>query len=501
MNISPKGLDLIKKWEGCELEAYLDPVGIPTIGYGTIAYPDGREVAMGDRITKEQADGFLMHECASFCARVEELVTVPLNQNQFDALVSFAYNVGGGALGGSTLLRKLNQSDYAGAASEFLQWNKGKVNGQMVEISGLTNRRKDEKAVFESSQAGGQPVQIDTSPTPQQQVTWLEGYADNGKTVIVGWNDSKIVEIISLESKAKRLLIDVLNQYPKAANFVFAPPGNAIPAGERITITDRKAAVSSTAASVSVPPVPSQVLARGSNGEDVKILQERLKDLGYYKGDIDGDFGSGTDAAVRMFQADAFGRAEADGRVGRITWGKLWESTPPTPISTPPGVPGKTYLRLTKTDRRDGNGLCILMLDYIKNGTTQESLQVCSGAASAQRFRTGALSRAQSMEPLPEGRWKINDILWAAGKDDYGPAIFQSGLGPVTTPIDYAGPGSTERGAIEIHIDWNKSGAPGTAGCIGINTVNDYKTLVRWLRDSDPRDLYVDWKLGTCPQP
>lgn len=502
MNISSKGLDLIKKWEGCKLQAYLDPVGIPTIGYGTIAYPDGRQVAMGDRITQEQADGFLLHECTSICARIEGLCKAPINQNQYDALVSFSYNVGVGAFGDSTLLRKLNESDYAGAASEFLRWNKGTVNGQMVELQGLTNRRMDEKVLFESTQTGGQPIEFDTSPTTQQQVSWLEGYADNGKTVIVGWKGSEVAEIISLESKAKRLLIDVLNQYPKAANFVIAPPGKAIPAGERITITDRKGVGSSTSPPASVPPVPSKTLARGSQGEEVKTLQGRLTDLGYYKGDIDGDFGSGTDAAVRRFQADAFGSAEADGRVGKITWGKLWESTPPAPISTAPGVSGKTYLRLTKTDRRDQNGLCILMLDYIKNGTVNGSLQVCSGAASAQRFRTGAKSRAGSMEPLPEGRWKINDIAWYQNmKDVYGPGVFESGLGPVSTPIDYFGPGSTERGAIEIHIDWNKTGAPGTAGCIGINTVNDYKTLVRWLRDSDPKDLYVDWKLGTCPQP
>jgi len=501
MNVSTKGLDLIQKWEGLKLEAYLDPVGIPTIGYGTIAYPNGKQVALGDRISQEQAHGFLLHECTSICARVEGLCKTPVNQNQFDALVSFSYNVGVGAFGDSTLLKKLNQSDYIGAASEFPRWNKGTVNGQKVELPGLTNRRMDEKALFESTQMGGQPIKVDTSPTAQQQVTWLEGYADNGNTVIVGWKSSEVVEIISFESKSKRLLNDVLNQYPKAANFVIAPSGKVIPTGNRIIITDRKGVGTATSSPASVPEVPSLILSRGSQGAEVKTLQERLKDLGYYKGGIDGDFGFGTDAAVRRFQADAFGSADADGRVGKITWAKLWQSTPSTPISTAPGVSGKTYLRLTKTDQRDQNGLCILILDYIKNGAVDGSLQVCSGGPSAQRFRTGANSRAGSMEPLPEGRWHINDIAWCGGKDVYGPAIFASGLGPVSTPIDYVGPGSTERGAIEIHIDWNKSGAPGTAGCIGINDPNDYKILVRWLGDPSIKDLYVDWKLGTCPQP
>ena len=502
MNISMACLDLIKKWEGCKLEAYLDPVGIPTIGWGTIAYPDGQPVAMGDRISQEQADGFLQHECNSIVPRIGRLVTVGLNQNQFDALVSFVYNVGGGAFAESTLLNKLNQGDYAGAAAEFPRWNKGEVNGKKVELPGLTNRRKDERALFESTAQGGKPVEIDTTPTPQQQVTWLEGYLDGGNTVIVGWKGSEVVEILTLASKAKGLLIDVLNQYPKAANFVIAPAGKAIPAGDRVGISDRKGRGNEGVAPASAPPAPSQVLARGSKGEDVKVLQERLKDLGYYKKVIDSDFGSGTDAAVRAFQADVFGSGEADGKVGPKTWAKLWESAPPVTVNPTPGEPGKTYLRLTKTNRRDNEGLCVLLLDYIKNGVVQESLETCSGQSYAQNFRTGVQSRSGSMEPLPEGRWRIEDIAWANGKDVYGPEVFSSGLGPVSTPLEYVGPGSTDRGAIEIHIDWNKnSGAPGTAGCIGIYSEKDYKTLVRWLRDTDPRDLYVDWGKGTCPKP
>lgn len=225
MNVSSNGLAIIKKWEGCKLDAYLDPVGIPTIGYGTIAYPDGRRVAMGDQIVQEQAEGFLLHECTSICPAVERQVAVPLSQNQFDALVSFSYNVGLGAFGDSTLLRKLNQSDYAGAAEEFLRWNKGQVGGQTVELPGLTNRRRDERALFLSSEPAGAPLAVDPSPSPQQQVTWLEGFLEDGKTVIAAWNDHQIVEVVSLDAKAKRLLIDVLNQYPKAANFVLAPAG------------------------------------------------------------------------------------------------------------------------------------------------------------------------------------------------------------------------------------------------------------------------------------
>jgi lysozyme len=406
-----------------------------------------------------------------------------------------------GAFAESTLLSKLNQGDYAGAAAEFPRWNKGEVDGKKVELPGLTNRRKDERALFESTAQGGTPVVIDTTPTPQQEVTWLEGYLDGGNTVIVGWKGSEVVEIITLDSKAKGLLIDVLNQYPKAANFVIAPAGKTIPAGERVKIQDRKGRGVEGVAPASAPPAPSQVLARGSKGEEVKVLQERLKDLGYYKIKVDGDFGSGTDTAVRAFQADVFGSAEADGKAGPRTWAKLWESAPPVAVSPTPGEPGKTYLRLTKTNRRDEYGLCVLLLDYIKNGVVEGSLKTCSGQDYAQIFRTGVESRSGSMEPLPEGRWRIQDIAWANGKDVYGPEVFASGLGPVSTPLEYVGPGSTERANIEIHIDWNVPRAPGTAGCIGIRDVKDYKTLVRWLRDTDPKDLYVDWEKGTCPKP
>lgn len=144
-------------------------------------------------------------------------------------------------------------------------------------------------------------------------------------------------------------------------------------------------------------------------------------------------------------------------------------------------------------------------MEYIKNGQVKDHLKVCSGQRSKQLFRTGPQSVSGSMEPLPEGKWYINDILWAGGKDKYGPTVFSNGLGPVTIPIKYVRPNSTGRSAIEIHIDWNgkycHGPCPGTAGCLGIYDIADYKKLVSWLRDTNPRALYVDWGLGTCPQP
>lgn len=177
---------------------------------------------------------------------------------------------------------------------------------------------------------------------------------------------------------------------------------------------------------------------------------------------------------------------------------KIMNEKSPAPVKQPEST--RPYLRLTRTNKMNQSGLEQLKLDYIKNGAIAGSLIVVSGAPGAQQFRTGARSRSGSLEPLPEGRWGIEDVAWAAGKDNYT-GSWGAGLGPVSTPLRYLGPGNTERAAIEIHIDSNARVSPGTAGCIGIANENDYKKFVSWLRDSDPRDLFVDYSLGTCPKP
>lgn len=504
MNISDKGIALIKKWEGCSLSAYLDVVGVATIGFGSITYPDGRAVQLGDKITQEQAEALLVRECETKCQTISKLISVGVSQNEFDALTSLVYNIGEGAFADSTLLRKLNGSDHQGAAEQFLVWNKGTIDGVKVEIEGLTNRRKDEKRFFESDQASGQPISLD--PSPQELATWLEAYNDQGKTVVVAWKEAEAIEILELGTASKKLLMEAIMQYPNASNLLIAAPGKSLPPGERIKVRQRsRAATDATHAGGTAPPPPTGILSRGSTGDDVAAMQLRLQDLGYYNGPIDAAFGSGTDAAVRRFQTDVFGLAEADGRVGPITWKALWPAagTDTDSTDTPPlpGAQGKTYLRLTKTNNRDQYGLNILVLDYIKDGNLVASLDVCSGARGCQAFRTGAQSQSGSNEPLPEGLWRIDNIAWCDGRDNYTGNTFGSGLGPVSTPLEYRGPGSTRRGAIEIHIDWNRQGSPGTAGCIGIYSIGDYKELVTWLRDTDPRDLFVDWGIGTCPSP
>lgn len=138
-------LTLIKEFEGLYLNAYKDPVGIPTIGWGTIKYPNGQKVQMGDKITKEMAEDFLRHEVQYFVESVKKLVKVPISNNAFCALVSFCYNLGAGALGGSTLLKKLNSGESIDSvAGEFGKW----VHAGGKVLAGLVRRREAEKQLF-----------------------------------------------------------------------------------------------------------------------------------------------------------------------------------------------------------------------------------------------------------------------------------------------------------------------------------------------------------------
>lgn len=142
--VSTSGVNLICGFEGLVLKAYDDGVGVWTIGYGTTIYPNGIKVKKGDVCTLEQAKSYMAHDLKKFEQTVNTAVAVPLNQNQFDALVSLTYNIGIAAFKNSTLLKKLNAKDYVGAANQFDVWNKagGKV------MQGLVNRRKSEKGVF-----------------------------------------------------------------------------------------------------------------------------------------------------------------------------------------------------------------------------------------------------------------------------------------------------------------------------------------------------------------
>jgi lysozyme len=160
--INAAGLRLIKSFEGFEPKWYRDPVGIWTIGFGhtDAAGAPKHATSKGLVLSDEAATEILANDLGQYAAAVEKAVKVPLNDNQFAALVSFTYNVGAGALAKSTLVKKLNAGNYGAVRSELAKWNKagGKV------LKGLTRRRAAEASLFETK-----PI-IEPQPRPAPPV-------------------------------------------------------------------------------------------------------------------------------------------------------------------------------------------------------------------------------------------------------------------------------------------------------------------------------------------
>jgi len=151
MRTNRRGIALIQEFESCRLTAYLCSAGKPTLGWGST----GPDIRLGMTWTQEQADERFAYDLQRFEREVESILTFEPTSNEFSALVSFAYNAGSGVghnpkkkgLKYSTLLRKFNAGDTAGAANEFLRWNK--ANG--VPLDGLTRRREAERDLFLTS--------------------------------------------------------------------------------------------------------------------------------------------------------------------------------------------------------------------------------------------------------------------------------------------------------------------------------------------------------------
>lgn len=185
MKISDNGIRLIKSFEGYHnrlpngyCTAYLCPANVPTIGFGCT-----EGVKLGMVWTEEQAEAGLLKEIAKHEAAVNRLVSVDMNQNEFDALVSFSYNCGVGALGKSTLLKKLNKGDRIGAAREFGKWNKG---GGSV-LTGLVARREREAALFlkptEAPEGPYMPQVVEETKEISKPVATAGGVAAGGAAV------------------------------------------------------------------------------------------------------------------------------------------------------------------------------------------------------------------------------------------------------------------------------------------------------------------------------
>ena len=147
MKISQEGLSLIKKFEGCELKAYLCKASVLSIGYGHTATTHENM-----QIDQKTADKLLEQDILHFEKHVNDLVKVNLEQNQFDALVAWTFNLGGNALKNSTLLKVLNEKNYEGVPEQIKRWNKATVDGEKQVLEGLVRRREAEALLFEGKE-------------------------------------------------------------------------------------------------------------------------------------------------------------------------------------------------------------------------------------------------------------------------------------------------------------------------------------------------------------
>lgn len=145
--VSEATIAIVKEFEGFRSSAYLDTDGTPVIGYGQSRI-NGRKVRLGDRITDTAAHIALETELATIQKEILSTVKVDLNDNQLGAITSLSFNTGVYGIKKSTLVRKLNQKDYSGAANEFLRWDKADLQGRRVKMNGLSRRRAKERQLF-----------------------------------------------------------------------------------------------------------------------------------------------------------------------------------------------------------------------------------------------------------------------------------------------------------------------------------------------------------------
>jgi len=143
MKISQEGISLIKKFEGCEYNAYKCAADVLTIGYGHT-----KGVKEGDLVTQQEAENLLTKDLEGFEESVIEAVDMPMSQHQFDALVSWTFNLGPSNLNSSTMLKVLNKGDYEDVPAQIKRWNK--AGGKVLE--GLTRRREAEALLFEGKE-------------------------------------------------------------------------------------------------------------------------------------------------------------------------------------------------------------------------------------------------------------------------------------------------------------------------------------------------------------
>lgn len=393
--------NLAKKWEGYHTaqpdgsaRAYLDPVGIPTIGWGTVYYTSaglrkyGRnKCIIGDTLTAAQCEEEFDSKMDSNQAELNAMLQVPVTQSMFDALMCFAFNLG---IEGTRLqINRCNAGLFKECADKFLEY----INGDGRVWPGLVNRRKEERDLF-IKDGLKPPSEIPFSPTT---VTWVnlvrhEKEGQEPESRLYAMNGSICVEYSRFDLRAN--LIKELAKYPDANNV----------------------------------------------------------------------------------------------NVGKLNWHVEPEKKEKNAV---PVMGGDAFL--TKTSEKWNTGLW-RGLQILRLQIGDVAFDVASGQPNAQVFRRPEHPRSfpGNMEPIPQGKYRIENILFANGKDNYS-GEHGPGLGPVW--VGLTANFSDDRGAFGFHLDSNISTSRGSAGCVVFKTMSDLKLFIAALRKFDPAYLIVDWGL------
>lgn len=279
MNISKAGINLIKEFEGCRLTAYYCPAGVLTIGYGHT-----KNVTPGQTITQAKAEELLVSDLAQYEKAVQAYDSrYSWTQNEHDALTSFCYNLGTGSIMQVTASGQRSKSDIA---EKMLLYNK--ANGK--ELAGLTRRRKAERAMFIDTVA----VVTDTTQTTAK--TGIYAATVKGAQTFLNTYGYKLVVDGLVGTKTNAALI-------KAAQTEISVTADGI-IGKNTTSAFKK-----------------NNIKRGNNSNKTRVVQAALICRGYAPGNVDGDFGKGTEQEVIRFQKNK--RLSQDGIVGSATWTAL----------------------------------------------------------------------------------------------------------------------------------------------------------------------------------
>ena len=214
MRTSAAGLALIKSCEGRYLNAYLCPAGVWTIGYGHTSAVGPPPVAAGDAVSQAEADQILRADLRAVEDQVQDAVLVDLTQGQFDALVSFTFNLGIGAFKSSTLLKRVNEGNFDAVPGELMKWTKARANGQLVDLPGLVKRRRAEAKMWRGldDHAETDPQESRATPeTPQPSKTMAQSKEGNGAIVAGGAAGAgAAADIVDKASQASGVLHGVL---------------------------------------------------------------------------------------------------------------------------------------------------------------------------------------------------------------------------------------------------------------------------------------------------